>query len=392
MPTTNTPTVDQVNNKLFIESNLLLSEKIRYAWQVLHDTEQYTKKQQLMSYHYLMFVFDIQDFEHPNKQLRDKMADCFQHWQANPEYIPNKTPYFIALDESKRIISPTTSVNTHSDPTVHRLMGDMELIDVNAHDKVRDKKNPRITYLTEQKRAAHRVLISHTNLSGHPTKKAHFYNLDGTLYSTTQMQAHGKQRFAAFTLNANGELSIFNHNCGRDGIVHASMNAGAPVVSAGELVIRDGVLLGINTFSGHYRPSLYNQLRVLDHFSQRGVDLSRTKVLTYLNPENELHLKPGSLNTKHFHQARKESQYATPALKLLTPYQQLIKKQMKQFEKECKRKLKLSTRHRCNLFVEWVQQKNIKPARNWLHINQTDTIQRVQKKDEAASREHSERT
>lgn len=102
-------------------------------------------------------------------------------------------------------------------------------------------------FLDKEQRAQHRVNIVHGK-----------FKKDNADFDTSQMIAHGKTGFAAFTLNANGELSVFNHLGMRDKIAHSSMNSGSPVVAAGELKIQNGKLLAINTHSGHYRPSLFN--------------------------------------------------------------------------------------------------------------------------------------
>jgi hypothetical protein len=71
-------------------------------------------------------------------------------------------------------------------------------------------------------------------------------------------------------------------------LAHSSMNAGSPVVSAGELKIENGKLTAITTHSGHYRPSLFNVYRMLEHLAKNGVDISGIDVITLNDPSKQL--------------------------------------------------------------------------------------------------------
>ena len=66
------------------------------------------------------------------------------------------------------------------------------------------------------------------------------------------------------------------------------MNAGAPVVSAGELKIENGKIAAITTHSGQYRPSLFNLYRMLEHLAKSGVDISGIDVITLNDPSKQL--------------------------------------------------------------------------------------------------------
>lgn len=194
------------------------------------------------------------------------------------------------------------------------------------------------------------------------------------LFSTKNMIAHGKKGYAAFTLNINGELSVFNHKCTKDGIAHSSMNAGAPVISAGELMIHNGRLISINTFSGHYEPSLYSQLRILDHFSRRGIDLSATTILTQQNPEHVLNQHLGSMKSAS---NWTRQQYATPALALIKPFREQVKLQMKAFKCQADRKLKTTASHKPSKTVFTLPQVR----RQNLYWHESGSVFSVQKKN-----------
>lgn len=111
---------------------------------------------------------------------------------------------------------------------------------------------------------------------------------EGNVFSTTKMPSHDKKGFAAYTLNTNGELSTFTHNRMCDQVAHSTMNAGVPVVAAGEIQIENGVLKKISTHSGHYRPTLFNVYRLLEHLSNRGMYISQAKIVTFDNPSQTL--------------------------------------------------------------------------------------------------------
>jgi hypothetical protein len=98
------------------------------------------------------------------------------------------------------------------------------------------------------------------------------------------MRSHDKDGYGAYTMNANGEISIFMHHNMTDKIAHSSMNAGSPVVAAGEMMIKKGILQVITTHSGHYRPTLFNVSRALEYFVTHGIDIREAKVVTWDNP------------------------------------------------------------------------------------------------------------
>lgn len=55
---------------------------------------------------------------------------------------------------------------------------------------------------------------------------------------------------------------------------HSVLNAGRPVMSAGEIYVRHGVLRGITNKSGHYRPETTHFLQMLSWLRHQGVNLA----------------------------------------------------------------------------------------------------------------------
>ena len=146
---------------------------------------------------------------------------------------------------------------------------------VNEEDRTRD---PIVGthYLTHEQRAQYRIVV----------KDGVFYrqSKDGfDICDTTSMISHNKSGYAAYTINAQGEISIFPHHGMADHMAHSSMNAGAPVFAAGEIKIEKGKLVEMTTHSGHYQPSMENVYRTLKYFQQQGVDISSVQIRDFVD-------------------------------------------------------------------------------------------------------------
>jgi hypothetical protein len=154
-----------------------------------------------------------------------------------------------------------------------RAIKNHELLAVNEKERLEDIADKTIMCRSKEERAPYKVKVQDG-----------LFMRDGKLFDTSMMRAHGKYEYAAFTLNMKGKLSVFEHQFGRDNITHSTMNAGEPVIGAGELIIKDGKLVGLNTFSGHYNPTVFNVYRTLTYFESQGIDTSQTVLYTYKNP------------------------------------------------------------------------------------------------------------
>lgn len=81
------------------------------------------------------------------------------------------------------------------------------------------------------------------------------YNANNTLFDTSDADPTGftKTRAAIFTADASGNLYASNQN--KVFLFHHStLMAGQPVVAAGELQAKSGVITSVTNCSGHYQP------------------------------------------------------------------------------------------------------------------------------------------
>lgn len=245
-----------------------LAESLDEAWAVYTNPSQ-TEAERSKAQQFLIHVLDIRFVIDINATIIAAMADRNQHKELNPEYIPGQAPKHLGLTVPERVLQRTTTTKTSESEKINELFKQKELLDVNQNDKTNDQRGK--SFFNARQRAGYRAHIYHGS----------FYS-QGKLIDTTSMISHRKNTFAAFTINANGELSIFNHD--EERIVHSSMNAGSPVVSAGEIMIKKGKLCSITTYSGHYNPNLFNIFRALEMFVSKGVDISEAEVITEYRP------------------------------------------------------------------------------------------------------------
>jgi hypothetical protein len=348
-------TPNQLHNLLHANNNRTVAEKIRLANTILTHEKDFNEQQRAIAYKYLLFIFDIHSTENMNQQLIKNLRQCQQAWTNNPEHIPNQSPYFLRLPTSNIKQRRTKHSRVSTIHKVNQLFSTNELLDVNPASKRLDagmNGGSKTTFFNAQQRANHRVMISHIDPE-HPnqlSKEALFYK-NGKRFSTKKMISHGKHGFAAYTINTLGEISIFNHHGMQDGIAHSSMNAGCPVVAAGEIKIHQGKLIAVNSYSGHYRPSLFNILRALDHFVHQGVDISNTVIYT---DRNIRMIRQEPLNTKKIINSYLSSdsellaamRYKTPAKDFLTDYNNKISENLKSFHQEMKSTLKEKMIHK----------------------------------------------
>src|SRR5262249_56532973 len=62
---------------------------------------------------------------------------------------------------------------------------------------------------------------------------------------------------------------------------HSSYNGGKPVTMAGTILIENGVIKGVRTDSGHYKPGLHNLTTFLWALTMYQVNLSRISLYDY---------------------------------------------------------------------------------------------------------------
>ncbi|MCW8444411.1 hypothetical protein OQJ05_10150 [Fluoribacter gormanii] len=311
---------DLKNGAIYLDRKGTLAERIDFAWSVYSTEDKFEREEKDAALKFLIFAFDITDTNEINEQLIQLMAKREQYKAKNPEYIPGKSPT-LPFDPGVVIPQKTAAHGQADVKEIKEAIESKELLDVNNRSKHLDS-HKQTKFLTPEERAEKRVHIRNGKFKRH-----------GRDVDTSNMISHGKRGFAAFTLNANGELSIFNHHGMADRVAHSSMNAGAPVVAAGEIEIKRGVLKTITTHSGHYHPSLFNVYRFLEHLSRNNVDISQAKVVTRTDPSTSLH----HLQSKPvYFSAYPKALYETPATQIYEGMNKIINENIDSINQQLK--------------------------------------------------------
>ena len=268
-------------------SDATLAERVDEAWADYKEVD-LSDYQHKCAIKFLMYVFNLKklsdDKEGLNKALETLMALRNQKKAENPHYVPILHSGSYHFDKTARILTATEISHTSPDTTIQAAFESGELLDVYSHAKITDCcRKP--TFLHAEERASFNLDI-YNGL---------FYK-DGEIFDSARSISHQKPRYIAFTLNTNGELSVFNHLDGEVDekgyvFVHSSMNSGAPVLAAGEMEIVNGQLITITSFSDHYKPTLFSIARFLEYLCDREMDLSKTKVLLFYSPNTDTGLQ-----------------------------------------------------------------------------------------------------
>ncbi len=122
-----------------------------------------------------------------------------------------------------------------------------------------------VTYLTDEELVRYRLTI----VDGVIT------DADGAPFDTTDAYTHWSGRGRAiFVMDAEGRIfSSKRHVVGQ--FHHSSLGQGRPVAGAGELQVRDGILVALTDHSSHYCPERRYTEQVLSELRERGVDVGR---------------------------------------------------------------------------------------------------------------------
>lgn len=156
-----------------------------------------------------------------------------------------------------------------------------QLLEVNELSKQQDKKG-QTKMLAPKERDPHRALIRDGLIVRYDRELA-----TTTLADTSDMLSHGKGGYCAFTINADGDMYLFNHKDKTDKVAHSTMTEGGLVLGAGEMQIKNGQIEVITCYSGHYRPGVKNIYETLKHLAEKNVDISQIKV-AFLDEPQEL--------------------------------------------------------------------------------------------------------
>jgi hypothetical protein len=83
-----------------------------------------------------------------------------------------------------------------------------------------------------------------------------------------------------FVISPEGKLYANNHDDSK-GWFHAAFLGGKPVMAAGELFAKNGVLYAMTPKSGHYKPRAEDLIAGLKELRRQGLDLSETQVMVF---------------------------------------------------------------------------------------------------------------
>ncbi len=279
------------------EQQKTLAQWVDEAGSILSSASEFHARK-LVALAFLNRIFDLpQTPVKPSPVLLHLLYDREKYKLCNIDYIPGFSPSYLRLPPEEQQIGWPLTLRQKI------LITQQELLEVDVEEKELDKtfKSP---YFTNIARASQRVLIY----------QGKFYQAK-RLFDTRGYTSHGKANFAAYTFNANGEPSVFNHFGVAGQVVHSSMNSGCPIVCAGELKIRLGELERINTYSGHYEPTLYNVYRFINYLLSRNVSIEKLFIHTHFNPKLKLAIDAKFISL--IARNKKQLYYAFPAKKLI---------------------------------------------------------------------------
>lgn len=259
-----------------------LASRLDKAYEIYKDENAHLMDKELAQ-EFIIYALDIKNPEYNlNEQIIKAMNLREVIKEKNPDFIPGRSPLPLDVLDPELLagISKTSKFKKTDNPTIRSIFEEGDLLDVITQAKQKDQggkhgTGKKTVFYEPLERDTFRVDISNG-----------LFQQFGKPLSTSKSLSHGKKGFAAFTLDVNGELSVFPHiDHDKTGVAHSSMNKGKPVVCAGEIKIENGKLLAITTYSGHYRPTLYNIHKLLEYFERRGVDISETKVFSFKDPQ-----------------------------------------------------------------------------------------------------------
>ncbi|KTD66038.1 coiled-coil protein [Legionella santicrucis] len=159
-----------------------------------------------------------------------------------------------------------------------------QLLEVNELSKQQDIKG-QTKMLEPKERDPHRALIRDGKIVRYDRELS-----TTTLADTSDMLSHGKGGYCAFTINADGDMYLFNHKDKTDKVAHSTMTEGGLVLGAGEMQIKNGQIEVITCYSGHYRPGVKNIYETLKHLVEKNIDISQIKVAFLEEPKELEHL------------------------------------------------------------------------------------------------------
>lgn len=131
----------------------------------------------------------------------------------------------------------------------------------------------KVEYLTESQKTQYELFV----------KDGKVVDANGKLYDTSDAGSiHSGKGKSIFVMDENGRIfASKTQDVGK--FHHSSLGSGKPVAGAGELVIKDGIVIEISNKSGHYWPTEELNLQVIDELKARGINTDKIKITGFKN-------------------------------------------------------------------------------------------------------------
>ena len=102
------------------------------------------------------------------------------------------------------------------------------------------------------------------------------------LFSTANYRTNfAGDGWSIFVISTDGKLYANNHD-DQAGWFHAAFMGGKPVIAAGELYVRNGILYAITPKSGHYKPRATDIINGLKTLSDGGLNLDNAQAMAFV--------------------------------------------------------------------------------------------------------------
>jgi hypothetical protein len=212
--------------------------------------------------------------------IRSCLADYPNYSDEGKKVLPIHTVKLIRdhllsiIKKYKKTCHSETSDLSRLKKAINEVAGDIDLylkIQPYTSSIIKFNRYTKVSYLNERQREPYRVHL-------YRGKCYSFAGEDRKLtclpFYTSGHYSHGKLHWMTFIMNTSGEIFATPN---RQTMLHSSFMSGAPVIFAGEIVIKEGGILEISNYSGHYKPLFKHLEAFARHLHQRGVDLARVK-------------------------------------------------------------------------------------------------------------------
>jgi hypothetical protein len=153
--------------------------------------------------------------------------------QLNPHFIAGKGPLPKTIVEKLEKLTPEQKKALYKWKHLTSLLTTLQqhlIMTVNEPSREKDEKST--NYLTTPDERADLRVILKNGLFYHPVQEdidiKKQFSKRFFLCDTARMTSHDKDGYAAYVINTQGEISIFDHFNVTDGTAHSSPNAGGP--------------------------------------------------------------------------------------------------------------------------------------------------------------------